>query len=50
MRPRTLALFNAMTLFAALGIAAQTFAQNNQPTSASQIDPKAQVQDSRPIW
>ena len=32
-----------MTLFAALGITAQTFAQNTQPISASQTDAKAQA-------
>ena len=43
MKLRTLAFFSAMTLFVALGITAQTFAQNTQPTSASQTDPKAQA-------
>jgi hypothetical protein len=40
---KSLAFFGSMTLFAALGITAQTFAQNNQPISASQTDPKAQA-------
>jgi hypothetical protein len=44
MKTKTLTLFAAMTLFAALGITAQTFAQNTQPISASQTDPKAQAE------
>jgi hypothetical protein len=43
MKTRTFAFLRAMTLCAALGITAQTFAQNNQPISASQTDPKAQA-------
>ena len=43
MKPRTFALFGAMTLFAALGITVQAFAQNTQPSSASRNDLKAQA-------
>jgi hypothetical protein len=39
----TLALFCAMTLFIALGITVQTFAQNTQPSKASQADAKTQA-------
>src|ERR1700729_3206041 len=43
MRRKILALFSAITLFDALGITVQTFAQHTQPTSASQTNPKAQA-------
>src|SRR5580692_1612502 len=43
MKPRTLALFCAITLFDALGITVQSFAQTTQPNTASHTDPKAQT-------
>src|SRR5580700_9592286 len=43
MKPRTLALFCAITLFDALGITVQSFAQTTQPSTASHTDPKAQT-------
>jgi hypothetical protein len=43
MKPRTLALFCAITLFDALGITFQSFAQTTQPSAASHTDPKAQT-------
>ena len=43
MKTKTLASFAALTLFATWGIPIQTFAQNAQPSRASQTDPKAQA-------
>jgi Beta-propeller repeat len=43
MKTKTLAWIGAMTLIAALGVTIQTFAQNTQPSDASQIDTKAQT-------
>jgi Beta-propeller repeat len=43
MNRRTLAFFSAMILFATVTISIQAFAQNTQPSSASQTDPKAQA-------
>ena len=49
MKLRTLAFFSAMTLFVALGITAQTFAQNTQPTQCVPDRPESSSQDSRSI-
>ena len=43
MKTKTSTLFALMTLFVALTISIQTFAQNTQPSSAPQTDPKAQA-------